>query len=143
MHFVSLFFLNKRKITTSLLMIHLKCTVVHYANLNSSSRNKPFLNYGPLNMLFCFFFNFLFMFILMKLLSKNLRNNYHFLIQIFKIYFKIYYITEYYDVEPCDTKMWYYSKIWKSGPFSLGPKYVFLTYFLKDYRRKFWRFRIQ
>ena len=29
MHFVSLFFLNERNITTSLLMIHLKCTVVH------------------------------------------------------------------------------------------------------------------
>ena len=33
-------------------MIHLKRTVVHYANLISSSINKPFLNYGPLNMLF-------------------------------------------------------------------------------------------
>ena len=30
MHFFSLFFLNKRNITTSLLMLHLKCTVVHY-----------------------------------------------------------------------------------------------------------------
>ena len=58
---------NERNITTSLLMIHLKCTVVHYANihlkctvvhyanLNSSSKNKPFLNYGLLNMLFRFF----------------------------------------------------------------------------------------
>ena len=55
MHFVSLFFLNERNITTSLLMIHLKCAVVHYANLNSSSINKPFLNYEPLNMLFRFF----------------------------------------------------------------------------------------
>ena len=50
-----LFFLNERSITTSILMIHLKCTVVHYVNLNSSSKNKPFLNYGPLNILFCFF----------------------------------------------------------------------------------------
>ena len=54
-HFVSLFFLNERNITTSLLMIHLKCTVVHYTNLNWSSKNKPFLNYGSLNMLFRFF----------------------------------------------------------------------------------------
>ena len=68
-----LFFLNKRNMTTSLLMIHLKCTVVHYTNLNWSSKNKPFLNYGSLNMLFhCFFFDFLFMFILTKLLSKYL-----------------------------------------------------------------------
>ena len=88
MHFVSLFFLNERNITISLLMIHLKCTAVHYANLNSSSINKPFLNYGRLNMLFRFFY-FLFMFILMKLLSKNLWNNYHFLIQISKIHFKM------------------------------------------------------
>ena len=41
-HFLSLFFLNERKVATSLLMIHLKCTVVHYANLNSSSINKKF-----------------------------------------------------------------------------------------------------
>ena len=43
MHFVSLFFLNERNITTSLLMIHLKYPVVNYANLNSSSINKPYL----------------------------------------------------------------------------------------------------
>ena len=52
LHFVSLFFLNERNIATSFLMIHLKCTVVHYANLNSSSINKLFLNYGLWNMLF-------------------------------------------------------------------------------------------
>ena len=41
--FCSLFFLNERNITTSLLMIHLKCAVVNYANLNSSSINLPYL----------------------------------------------------------------------------------------------------
>ena len=87
MHFVSLFFLNERNITTFLLIIHLKCTVAHYANLNSSFINKPFLNYRLLNMLFRFFY-FLFMFILMKLLSKNVWNNYYYLIQISKIHFK-------------------------------------------------------
>ena len=55
MYFVSLFFLNERNITSSFLMIRLKCTVVHYANVNSNSVNKPFLNYGPSNMLFRFF----------------------------------------------------------------------------------------
>ena len=55
MHVVSLFLLNERNITTSRLMIYLKCTVVRYANLISSSINKPFLNYEPLNMLFRFF----------------------------------------------------------------------------------------
>ena len=39
--FVSLFFLNKRNITASLLMIHLKCTGVHYGNLNSSLFLSP------------------------------------------------------------------------------------------------------
>ena len=43
MHFASLFFLNERTITILLLIVHLKCTVVHYANLNSSSINKPYL----------------------------------------------------------------------------------------------------
>ena len=94
MHFVSLFFLNERNITTSLLMIHLKCTVVHYSNLNSNSINMPFLNYGPLNMLLFFFFSFsffdfLFTFILTKLLSKKLSNNCHFLMQLSKIHFKM------------------------------------------------------
>ena len=51
-YFVSLFFLNERNITTSFLTTQLKCTVVHYANLNSSFKNKPFINYVPLNMLF-------------------------------------------------------------------------------------------
>ena len=66
-------------------MTHLKSTVVHYANLDSSSINKPFLNYGPLHMLFRFF-QFLIYVILIKLLSKNLRNNYQFLIQFSKIH---------------------------------------------------------
>ena len=43
MHFVSLFFLNVRNIVTSLLIALLKCTVVHYANLNSSSINNSYL----------------------------------------------------------------------------------------------------
>ena len=55
MRFISLFLLNERNITTSLLMIHLKCTVVYYANLNSSFINKPYLNYVLSNMLPCFF----------------------------------------------------------------------------------------
>ena len=42
MHFVCLFFLYERNITASLLMTYLKCSVVHYANLNSNSINKQF-----------------------------------------------------------------------------------------------------
>ena len=82
MHFVPLFFLNKRNMTTFLLMKHLKCTVVHYTSLNWSSKNKRFLSYRSLNMSFLFF-DFLFMFILMKLLSKYLWNNYNFFINFF------------------------------------------------------------
>ena len=64
MHFVSLFFPNERNITASFLMIHLKCTVVHYANLKSSSIKKPFLIYKLLNMLFRFVFAFFFLFLI-------------------------------------------------------------------------------
>ena len=77
MHFLSLFFLSEKNITTSLLMVHLKCTGVHYANLNSSSLNRLFLNCRPLNILFRFF-RFLIYVYFMKLLSKNFWNNYHF-----------------------------------------------------------------
>ena len=88
MYFVSLFLLNERNSATSLLMIRLKCTVAHYANVNSSSINKPYLR-GRWMYYFVGFFNFLFMFILTRHLSKTLWKRYHFLIQIFKTHFKI------------------------------------------------------
>ena len=71
MGFVYLIFLNERNITTLLLTIHLKCTVVHYTKLDSSSANKLFLNYGPLNILFRFsrFLNYVY---LARLLLKTL-----------------------------------------------------------------------
>ena len=62
---------------TSLLMIHLECTVVHYVNLNSSSIKKPYLR--PVEFAILFLFDFLYMFILTRLLSKTLSKNYHFL----------------------------------------------------------------
>ena len=88
MRFVSLFFLNERNITISLLMVHLKCTVIHYANLNSSSINKPFLSYRPSNMLFRVFCFLIYV-------SYLAFGKLSFLIQIFKIHFKMYYVTEY------------------------------------------------
>ena len=69
-------FLNKRNITTSLLMIHFKCIVMHYANLNSSSISKPYLR--AVKYAISFFFEFLFTFILTISLSKSLWKNYHF-----------------------------------------------------------------
>ena len=83
MLFVSLVFLNERNITTSflILMIRLKCTTVHYANLNLSTINKPFLNYGPMNMLSHFFRFFIYVYF-NKAFLKNFIKNSQFLIQI-------------------------------------------------------------
>ena len=97
------FFFNFRKSTffkksvVLQLFPNLKCSVVYYANVNSSSVNKPFLNYVSLNMLFrlflglfvfcfCLFFYLLFIFIFTKFFPKTL---YHFSIQISKINFKM------------------------------------------------------
>ena len=60
--FASSFSLNERNISTSLLMMNLKCNAVHYGKLNSSLINKPFLNYGQVNMLFRFFYSYLCLF---------------------------------------------------------------------------------
>ena len=87
MHFLSLFVLNERNITTSLLMIHLTCTVVHNANLNSSSINKPYLRAVEYAILF--FFRFRIHVFLKRFLSKILLKNYHFLVQISKTYFQM------------------------------------------------------
>ena len=69
-HYVSSFFLNERNITISLLMIHLKCTVVHYANLNSSSINKPYLR--AIEYAISFFFRFLIYNYFNEAFAKNL-----------------------------------------------------------------------
>ena len=68
--FCFLCFLNERNITNSFLMIHLKSAVGHYANLNSSFISKLFINYGPSNMLFCFF-SISYLCILTRPLSKT------------------------------------------------------------------------
>ena len=83
------------------LMTHLKCAVVHYSNINSSSISKPFLNYGPLNMLFIylFIFDFLFTFVLTRLLSKKLW----FFNAIFQNSFQD---IVYYKISGCQT-LWY------------------------------------
>ena len=52
-------------------MIHLKCTIAHYTNLNSKSINKPFLNYGPLNILFPFFRFLIYVYFNETLSKKN------------------------------------------------------------------------
>ena len=80
MHFVSLFSLSERNITTSLLMILLKLLLSKFKN-----RNKSFLSYRPLNILFCFFSIF-YLFILTRLLTKVLWKSYHFLTQLSKIH---------------------------------------------------------
>ena len=88
MHIVSLFFLNQKNIATPILIIHLKFTVVHYANLNSSSKNKPFLNYGLLNMLSRYFRFHIYVYF-NEVFLKNFMRNCYFLIQIYKIHVKL------------------------------------------------------
>ena len=69
-------------------MIHLKCTVVHYANLNSSILKLRAVEHAiPLGFFIYVYFNEAFV--------KKLSNNYHFLIQISKIHLKMYYNKEY------------------------------------------------
>ena len=103
MRFVYLFFVNKRNITTSLLMIHLKYSVVHCANLLSILINEPFLNYVPSNI--PFFLDFLFIFILTRLLLKTYEKTIIFLFQISKLLFKIQCTMQYQDFKPCDTEI--------------------------------------
>ena len=66
MNFVSLLFLNERNITISLLMIHLECIAVHYANINSSYLNKPDLWGVKYTILFFFFFSISYLFFLRR-----------------------------------------------------------------------------
>ena len=109
MRFRSFFFLNERNIRTSRLIIHLKCTVVHDANLNLSCINKPFFNYGPSNMLFRFFsishlcfFNEALVKKFMKNLSffnTNFQNSFPDI-----VYYGILDIAFHYH-KPCDTKI--------------------------------------
>ena len=139
MHFVSLFFLNKRNITTFFVMIHLRHTVVHYSNLNSNSVNKPFFKLRAVEYAISFFF-FCFRLLINVYFNeaffKKLRSNYHFLMQISEIHSKMLYITNYY-VKPYITSnpditsnsmilKWRHfqhkAKFEKNGLFSLGPK---------------------
>ena len=79
MYFVSILFVDERNITTSLLMIHLKCAVVHYVNLNSSSTNNLYLrtveyvisfSFFFFEIIFCIYFNEAFIKNFMKKLPK-------------------------------------------------------------------------
>ena len=102
--FVSLFFLNERNITISLLQAHFKCTFQHYAKQNSNFINKPFLNYRSSNILFCFL-SFLVNVYFNKALVKNFVKKLSSFNTNSKIHFKMQDITEYQDAKPCDTKM--------------------------------------
>ena len=86
MLFVSLFFLHERNITNSFLIIHLKCTAVHYANLNSNSINKPYLRASEYAISF---FQFLIYVYFNKVFVKKIMKKLSVLIQISKIHFKV------------------------------------------------------
>ena len=81
------FFLNEKNIATSLLVIRLKCTVVYYANLNSSSINKPYLQ--AVEYTISFLFLFLIYVYFNEAFVKNFLKNYYFLIEISKIHLKM------------------------------------------------------
>ena len=128
-HFVFLFFLNEKNISTSLLIIHLKCdvmycyvlfpfTIYNYANLNSSSLSKPYLRAVEYAILLLF--DILYIFILMKLLSKILLKKLSLFNTNFQNSFRDVVYYRYYDVKLCDTKLaafWIQGKNWKKGLF--------------------------
>ena len=131
MHFVSLFFLYKRNITTSLWMIHLKCTVVHFANINSSSIEKSFLNYILPS--FCFFQLFCIYLFVNQTFGKSLVKNI-----IFNTNFQnSFQYVVYYRLLRCQT-LWYYNgdpsnitQVSKKRGFFIWARNFFLTYLLK------------
>ena len=88
MHFVSLIFLNERNITTSLLMVHFKCTVVHYANLNSSPIKRSYLRAVEYAILFVFF-RFLIYGYFNETFVKTFMKKVSFLKQISRIHFEM------------------------------------------------------
>ena len=113
-HFVFLFFLNEKNISTSLLIIHLKCDVMYcyvlfpftmynYANLNSSSLSKPYLRAVEYAILLLF--DILYIFILMKLLSKILLKKLSLFNTNFQNSFRDVVYYRYYDAKLCDTKL--------------------------------------
>ena len=84
--FFSLFSLSERNVTIPLLMIHLKCTIVNYADQISSSISIRFYIRG--RRLYYFVFLFL-IYVCFILAFVNLIKKLSFLIQISKIHFKI------------------------------------------------------
>ena len=75
---------------------------MHYSNLNSSSINKPFLNYGPLNMLSLFFF---FRFLIYVYFNEAfVKKNYEITI-ILNVNFQNSFQDAVYYKIPCNTKM--------------------------------------
>ena len=63
--------------------------MVHYANLNSSSINKPYLGTAEYAIWFVVFFRFLIYAYFNEAFVENFMKNYHFLIQISKIHIKM------------------------------------------------------
>ena len=114
-----------KKDYNSLLMTHLRCTVVHYANWNSSPINKSFLNDGQLNMLF-FFFWFLIYVYFNEAFVKKVWNN-----SFFNTNF----------ISRCSILRRIRMSNLDDVILTQNLKKC-LTYFLKDCRRKSWRFRI-
>ena len=79
-------------------MIHLKCTVTHYANLNSSPINKPYLR--AVEYAISFFFRFLIYVYFNKAFVKNFMKKRSFFNTIFQNSFQD---VVYYRILGCQT----------------------------------------
>ena len=69
-------------------MIHLKCAGVHYANLNTSSINSPYLWAVEYDISFFFLSNSIYVYF-NEAFIKNFMKKLSFLMQISKIHFKM------------------------------------------------------
>ena len=83
-------------------MIHLKCTAVHYGNLNSSAIKQAVFKLRAVEYAISFY---RFLIYINEAFAKNYIKDYHFIIQVSNINFTMWYITEDQDVKPCNAKM--------------------------------------
>ena len=82
------FIFSKWNITTSLLMIHLKCTVVHYANLKFKHRKQAIFKLRAIEYAISFF-QFLIYVYFNEAFLKNFMEKLSFFNTKFTIYFKM------------------------------------------------------
>ena len=127
-------FLN---ITTSHLMIHLKCAIVHYTNLNSSSKKKSHLRATEHAISFIQFLIYVYF---NEAFAKNFMKKLSFFNTNFQNWFQD---VLYYRILVCQT-LWYENgdplstkQNLKKDLFSLGPSRYFDIFFKRQYKQSF------